>query len=206
MVEEAAVPHQNRVDPFGEIVALHQRGRWMGNRGILHEGTAIVRPWQHRNWIICATAYKDWRAPQWMPRRYTPLFFLDEAVALAAGHRPCALCRRPRWRAFVDAWRVATGDDDPRRDAIDRRLHVERRDPETRRQRVHRAPWPELPVGTFALVDGAPARVAVDHVLPWSPAGYGRPATRPARGDAVVLTPAVTVAVLAAGYLADADA
>ncbi len=190
------VPHRNRVDPFGEIVAVPHRGRWMGNRGVLHCGTTIVRPWQHNHWIICATEYKHWRAPQWTPSRYTPLFFLDEAVALAAGHRPCALCRNPRWKAFRDQWRDATGVPDARRDDIDRQLHRERRG-------THQRPWPELPVGTFALLNDVPVRVDADRVTAWTATGYGLPTARPTRGDAVVLTPTTTVAVLAGGYRVD---
>ncbi|HZN14297.1 MAG TPA: hypothetical protein VFB78_08535 [Acidimicrobiales bacterium] len=184
------MPHQNRVDPFGEIVAAPQRGRWMGNRGILHEGTTIVRPWQHNHWIICETSYKGWWAPQWSPHRYTPLFFLDEAVALAAGHRPCALCRRAAYDAFVAAWPLS-GE---RRDAIDRRLHRERRGD------AHRRPWRELPVGAFAFLDGAPVRVDEEAVVPWTPAGYVASLSRPNRGDAAVLTPSSTVDALSAGY------
>jgi hypothetical protein len=191
------VPYQNRVDPFGEIVAVPHRGRWMGNRGIVHSAEArIVRRWQHPHWIICATSYKEWRAPQWTPHRYTPLFFLDEAVALAAGHRPCALCRRPRWQAFVDAWSAVSGDPQPRRDAIDRRLHAERR-------LQHQRPWRDLPDGTYALLDDAPVRVDRDHATPWTPEGYGDALPRPSRGDATVLTPSITVGVLAAGYALD---
>jgi hypothetical protein len=193
------MPHRNRVDPFGEIVAIPQRGRWMGNRGILHVDTTIVRPWQHRHWIICETEYKDWRAPQWLPGRYTPLFFLDEAVALAAGHRPCALCRYQRWRAFLDAWRSATGDATAARDAVDRRLQRDRRD-DNRAQRTHTRSWRDLPAGTFVVVDDTAMRVNADELRPWTPDGYRAPLRRPSRGDVEVLTPAVTVDVLAAGY------
>jgi hypothetical protein len=187
--------YQNRVNPFGEIVAIPQRGRWMGNRGILHEGTTIVRRWQHKHWIICETSYKDWRAPMWEPRRWTALFFLDEAVALAAGHRPCALCRRPRYNAFVEAWRASTSEANSRRDDIDNRLHAERT-----KIRTHRLPWRDLPVGTFAILDAAPVRIGADAVAPWTVEGYGHPIGRPTRGDTEILTPAVTVGVLAAGY------
>jgi hypothetical protein len=193
--------HRNRVDPFGEIVAIPQRGRWMGNRGILHRGTEVVRPWQHRNWIICETSYKGWRARQWADGHYTPLFFLDEAVAVAAGHRPCALCRRPRWNAWLEAWRMATGSR-ARRDEIDRRLHTERRD-EARRQRRHMRPWRELPVGVLALLDDTPVRVDESSVTQWTPPGYAMQRSRPNRGDAVVLTPSISVDVLSAGYVLD---
>ena len=195
------MPHRNRIDPFGEIVAAPQRGTWMGNRGILHRGTDIVRPWQHPHWIICATSYKDWRAPQWQASRYTPLFFLDEAVALAAGHRPCALCRRPRWNAWLAAWEMATGAA-ARRDHIDRRLHQERRD-KRRRQRTHQRSWNSLPVGAFALLDAIPVRVDDDSVVPWTARGYGRRQARPRRSDVTVLTPSITVDLLAAGYALD---
>jgi hypothetical protein len=194
MVERRGVPHQNRVDPFGQIVAAPQRGRFMGNRGILHEGTTIVRPWQHNHWIICVTQYKDWRAPQWTPHRYTPLFFLDEAVALAAGHRPCALCRNAAWKSFLAARRDVTGSPTAKRDDVDRALHRERR------AGPHRRPWRSLPDGAFAVVDGAAVRVDSDVLVPWTPTGYGAPRFRPSRGDAAVLTPPTTLEVIAAGY------
>jgi hypothetical protein len=124
------------------------------------------------------------------------LFFLDEAVALAAGHRPCALCRHPRWIAYKDAWRDVTGEPAARRDDIDRQLHNERR------QR-HRRPWRDLPAGTFAVLDDAAVLVSGDAVRPWTAAGYGPARARPTRGDAEVLTPAVTVDVLRLGYCVD---
>ena len=173
----------------------------MGNRGILHRGDDVVRPWQHHHWIICETSYMGWRAAQWTDGRYTPLFFLDEAVALAAGHRPCALCRRPRWNAWLDAWRVATGVT-ARRDEIDRLLRRHRRD-ERGRQRTHHRAWTELPAGSFALVASDPVRVDDDSVVAWTPTGYGDRRRRPRRGVATVLTPAVTVDVLRAGYILD---
>lgn len=191
------MPHQNRVDPFGDIVAIPQRGRWMGNRGVIHEGTTIVRPWQHKHWIVCETSYKDRVAPKWEPRRWTALFFLDEAVAFSAGHRPCALCRRPRYNAFLEAWRAATGED-ARRDAIDNRLHSERTQSD-----ANERPWRELPPGTFALLDGHPVHVGADAVVPWTAEGYTAASGRPARGDAKVLTPPVMVDVLTAGYELD---
>lgn len=99
--------------PFGEIVAIGQRGLFMGNRGSLHQDRTIVRRWQVRRWITCLLEFKGWVAPKWEPGRWTPLFFWDEAVALAAGHRPCALCRRGDFDAWLDAW-VSAFDDRPR--------------------------------------------------------------------------------------------
>ncbi len=193
------MPAPNRVTPFGEIVAIEQRGLFMGNRGSIHRDRAIVRPWQVRRWITCALEHKGWVAPRWEPGRWTPLFFWDEAVALAAGHRPCALCRRGDFNAWLDAWASAFGDR-PRVDAMDRRLHAERLD--GRRQRRHAIAWPDLPVGAFVAVDESPALVLGDRLVPWSPAGYGAPVDRPSAGagDASALTPPPTVAVLRHGY------
>ncbi len=124
----------------------------MGNRGCIHgKPREIVRPWQVRRWITCALEYKGWVAPRWEPRRWTPLFFWDEAVALAAGHRPCALCRHAAYLAWLDAWEEAFGDR-PKADPMDRRLHDDRVD--GRAQRRHRLAWDTVPDGAFVLVAG----------------------------------------------------
>jgi hypothetical protein len=186
------------VTPFGQIVAIDQRGLFMGNRGCLHRTPRVIaRPWQVRRWITCALEHKGWVAPRWEPRRWTPLFFWDEAVALAAGHRPCALCRRADFDAWLDAWQAAFGDR-PRVDPLDRRLHAERLD--GREQRRHRQAWADLPAGAFVAVDDSAALVLADRLVPWSVPGYGAPVDRPGRGDASVLTPRSTVDVLRHGY------
>lgn len=193
------VAAQNRVTPGGEIVALDQRGLFMGNRGCIHRRVGeIARPWQVRRWITCRLEYKGWVAPKWEPNRWTPLFFWDEAVALAAGHRPCALCRRADFDRWCDAWASAFGERQ-RVDPMDRRMHDDRVDG-TRVQRHHVRPWADVPAGAFALVDDVPSLVLRDRVVPWSPAGYGPPQDRPTAGDAVVMTPACTVEVLRHGY------
>ena len=190
---------RNRVTPFGEVVAIDQRGRFLGNRGCIHRGHEVVRPWQGRRWITCALRYRGWVAPKWAAGRYTALFFWDEAVALAAGHRPCALCRRPDVDRWMDGWEAATGRR-PTVEAVDRQLHEERTD--GRAKRVHRRPWPSLPAGSYVAVDGDPLLVLADCLVPWTPApdGYGPAVARPVRGDVDLLTPPSTVAVLAAGY------
>jgi hypothetical protein len=198
------VPEQNRVNPWGEIVAIGQRGLFMGNRGCVHRDRLIVRPWQVRRWITCVLEHKGWVAPKWEPGRWTPLFFWDEAVALAAGHRPCALCRRTDFNAWLDGWESAFGDR-PKVDPMDRRLHTDRCDGEA--QRRHARAWTDLPSGVFVAIaeprrGGAarPSLVLSDRLVPWSPRGYGPPVDRPGRGDATVLTPRATTDVLSHGY------
>ena len=192
---------RNRVSPRSDIVAIPLRGLFMGNRGCLHRGRSVVRNHSGKRWIICVTDYPARTVPQWSEGHYTVLFFHDEAVALAAGHRPCALCRRERYNDFRAAWRSANGGALPSADEMDARLHGERLDGS--RQRTHRAAWSSLPRGTFVLFDDGPAVVLDDTVVPWSADGYGTPSNRPAGGTATVLTPPSTVAVLAAGYSPD---
>jgi len=191
---------RNRVTPTGAIEAIDQRGLYLGNRGSIHRGHEVVRPWQVRRWITCALTYKGWRAPMWEPGRWTPLFFWDEAVALAAGHRPCALCRHADFTRWMDGWETATGER-PKVDPVDRVLHDERVGPD-RGKRVHPLAWSGLPTGAFALVDDMPHLVLEDRLVPWRPTAeaYGAPIARPRTGRAIVLTPPSTVAVLASGY------
>ena len=188
------MPLQNRVLPTGEIVADPARGMFTGNRGCLHgDQRQLGRArWQGRAWIICALHYKGWRRVVMTPRTWTELFFLDEAVALAAGHRPCALCRWPSYLAFQAAW---GGLKAPEMDAA---LHAARLD--GRQQRRFVADLSGLPDGTFALHGGQPHLLRGEALYPYAPAGYGAPVPR-FDGAVTVLTPAPTVAVLRAGYL-----
>lgn len=201
---------QNRVTPTGEIVAIPLRGSWMGNRGILHDEVSagqgrVVRHHAGRLWITCALSFRGWRAAQWEPHHYTPLFFHDEAVALAAGHRPCALCRRTAYDAYRHALAQAESSVPLRANAIDTRLHAERVLPRTRTARRHEAVWADLPDGTFVVDDDAPALVLGGLVVPWTVRGYGAARPRPTRGDALVVTPPTTVAALRAGYRPQVD-
>ena len=165
----------------------------MGNRGCLHEGSTVVRHHRGRRWIICEPDSQGWRAAQWAPGRYTVLFFHDEAVAMAAGHRPCALCRRPAFEAY----RSALGR--PTAPALDDRLHAERWD--GRQRRLHRVPWASLPPGAFVLTDDGPSLVtAVDGLRPWAISGYGAARRLPVAGEARVITPPMSLEVLASGY------
>ena len=198
-----AEPRRNRVTPVGDIVALPLRGAWTGNRGCLHRGYEIVRPWASHHWLVCALEFKGWHQTQWQPNRLTWLFFHDEAVAFAAGHRPCALCRRASYNAFREA--LAGSGDRPGFDDLDRQLHRERLRPKTRERQLHDAQWPHLPDGAFVLDDGQPAVVSGRDLVAWNHAGYGERRRRPARGTAQVLTPLSTLRVLLAGYPVQLD-
>ncbi len=136
------------------------------------------------------------------PRRYTELFFLDEAVALAAGHRPCAECRRDRYRAFLAAWMAGGGHAGPTPKApeLDAALHAARLDPATRRQHTFRTELAGLPDSVFIRLEDRPLLVLGDRLLPWAPGGYGDAIARPSGGPVRVLTPRPAVAAMAAGY------
>ena len=196
--------HRNRVTPAGEIVAVPLRGAWTGNRGNLHRGTEIVRPWANSHWLICTLEWKGIRRQQWVPRRLTWLFFHDEAVAFAAGHRPCALCRREAYNSFRAAWAGGEGAL-PLHGEIDGTLHGERLVAGTRQRQTSRVGWAELPDGTFVMEDGVPALVVGGSVVAWSADGYGETRRRPRRGEAEVLTPPSTLRVLRAGYPVQID-
>ncbi len=199
-------PKTNRVTPLGDVVAIELRGAWLGNRGVLHEGERVVRFHRSQLWIVCALQHKDWRLPQWQPGHFTVLFFHDEAVSLAAGHRPCALCRRPAYESFRSALADGLGVEVPRAMELDRRLHGERIVRGTHRRRFHPARWADVPDGAFVLLDGEPALVLGDAVVPWTTSGYASPRTRPRTGSAQLITPPSTVAALRAGYVPQIDA
>jgi hypothetical protein len=195
------VPLQNRVTPLGELVADPGRGLVYGNRGCLHDARGRIRTrFAGKRWIACRLSFRGWhRAPLLQPGRFTELFFLDEVTAFAAGHRPCALCRREDYRVFGAHWQ----DLHPRQrgaDEIDAQLHAERVDQATRGHRLHRRPYAGLPDGAFVLHQGAPRLVRGASLLPWSAGGYLDATARPRRGDAVVITPPSLLEVLAAGW------
>jgi hypothetical protein len=193
-------PLQNRVLPTGEIVAdASYRGDFMGNRGILHDVSQRLGAarWRHKAWICCSLSFKGRHREVMQPGQYTELFFLDEAVALAAGHRPCAECRRTDYNRFRDAWAVAHGTL-PRAPEMDAVLHPARVT-RARAQARHLAEAGTLPDGAFILWNAVPWLIRHEQALPFRPTGYGAARARPA-GQVELLTPAPTVAVLAAGY------
>jgi hypothetical protein len=207
------VPRQNRVTPSGELIATPERGTFMGNRGVLHDDAGrIKRAWQLKRWIVCVLEFRGRRRAVMAPGHYTELFFLDEATALAAGHRPCAECRRERFNAFCAAWAPVNGPAGesrrPNAAEIDDRLHAERVGPE-RSKRSYVASLDELPDGVFLRVpewgDGA-YLLWGESLLAWSPGGYRERRPRPTGATVTVLTPPATVAVLRAGYAPEVHA
>jgi hypothetical protein len=189
------VPHRNRVTPFGEIVAIPERGTLMGTRGVIHaDDGAHRREWQVRRWIACRLEFKGRRRPVRQPRRWTELFFLDEATALAAGHRPCAECRLEDYRRWQAAWPGG----DTHADAIDRVLHADRLD--GRAQRTHAARLGELPDGVLVARGEHALLLAGGALHPWTAAGYGSSERADPGERLTVLTPRATVATIARGY------
>ncbi len=197
------MPLQNRVDPCGTIFACAARGTFMGNRGgALHnEKREIVRQYASRRWITCLLEFKGRRRSVMSAGRYTELFFLDEAVALAAGHRPCAECRRERFNAFRDAW-IRSGNPRvgslPLADQMDAELHRARID---RRNKVtYQASLNSLPDGCFVQMEDSSYLVWDGALLLWSPEGYLRKGRRPNELTVTVLTPEPIVRCIRAGY------
>lgn len=200
------MPYRNRMTPLGEITAIPLRGAWTGNRGIIHEGHEIVRQHGGDLWITCALEFKDRHVEQWKPRRLTWLFFHDEAVSFAAGHRPCGECRHRDYTAFKNAWARESGDDPPpSARQMNQRLHAERIFRGTRRRRLHDLEWKTLPDGAFVLHDGTPALVLDSELVEWTEQGYRGRRPRPTHGQAEVITPPSILAVLRAGYRAQID-
>jgi len=191
------MPLRNRVTPLSELIADPARGLVYGNRGCLHDADGhIRRRYATRRWIACRLQFKGWlRRPLLQPGKFTELFFLDEATAFAAGHRPCALCRREDYDRLIEIWRdLHPGQRGA--DAIDEQLHAERFDPATRAQRHHEAEIDDLPDGAFVLHHDGPYLVRGEELLRWSPAGYDARIARPAQTKAAVITPPSLLAVL----------
>jgi hypothetical protein len=207
------MPLQNRVTPSGDVIAVRARGALMGNRGRLHDATRQLVRRQvsgYRAWVTCLLAFKGRRRTVMTPGRYTELFFLDEATALAAGHRPCGECRRADYRRFKAAWLGGN----PERGlasgvligAIDRELHRDRLTPEGL-QRTFLADIGGLPDGVFVArgPHEIPLLIWRGALWPWAPEGYGDPEPKLSVDVATVLTPVSTVRAIAAGYTPEVD-
>jgi hypothetical protein len=201
------MPRRNRVDPWGDLHAIASRGLLTGNRGcVVDDHEQVVRHHGSQLWISCVTEFRGRRWPLARPRRWTPLFFLDDAVALAAGHRPCAACRPADYAAYRDAVTRASGAASPVRAwELNARLHAERHRPGRGLVRagdriVWSAACAELPDGAVVVApDGSGRLVVDDRWLRFSFDGWGD-ATRRPDGEAMVLTPPTSVAALAHGF------
>lgn len=192
---------QNRVTPFGDIVAIAQRGMFTGNRGIIHDPatkTLLKKRWTSKSWLICTRDYKGRRREVMAGRSWTELFFLDEAVALAAGHRPCFSCRRAAAGAFCAAWAAAMGTGKARAADIDAVFHRERM--AHGRKRIHAIPGQlsELPDGAVIVASGSAFTIAGRQAFRWTEQGY-QALEEICHADGL-LTPPSTVMALRAGY------
>jgi hypothetical protein len=185
---------------LGEIIVTPERGLVYGNRGCLHDERGVHRrQYATRRWIACQLEFRGRRRrPLRAPGRYTELFFLDDATALAAGHRPCAECRRPDYNRLTASW-AELHPDQHGADAIDAQLQCERLEDRGGGRRLHDARFAELPDGAFILLDGQARLVLGSRLLAWSPGGYTDAARRP-RGQAAVITPPSLVRLLAEGW------
>ena len=195
------MPLQNRVTPTGDIIATPHRGLFTGNRGIIHDPatkTLLNKRWSSPAWITCLCEFRGWRRPVMGRRSWTELFFLDEATAFAAGHRPCFFCRREDAKRFRAAWEQGNRVKDIRAKEIDAVLHGERL--ERGKKRLHPLPMPmtQLPDGAMVRVDEESFLIVQGRPLQWSMAGYRKADDE--IGDAMLLTPPSTLRALSAGY------
>ena len=195
------MPLQNRVTPSGDIVADPHRGLFTGNRGIIHDPaskTLLRKRWSSPAWLTCVCEFRGRRRQVMGGRSWTELFFLDEATAFAAGHRPCYYCRRDDANRFRAAWEQGNGVASVLAPEIDAVLHRERLD--RSRKRLHPLPMrlEKLPDGAMLQSGAESYLIAQGQALQWSFAGYRKAET--AINDAMLLTPPSTLRAFAAGY------
>ena len=197
------MPIQNRVDPWGNILAVSARGTFLGNRGILHnEKQQIVKPYQHQSWVTCRLKFKNRKRKIMSPGAYTELFFLDEATAFAAGHRPCGECRRERYSQFKDLWvraNLKNQANDIKISVINRTMHKERIN--KRVKVTYKAYIKDLPDGTIFSYNGSAYLVFNDKIYLWSFEGYRLPDTINFADKVDVLTPQSIVNIFKMGFL-----
>jgi len=193
-------PLQNRVTPTGDIIVTPHRGMFTGNRGIIHDPATktLTRRWANKAWLTCVCEFRGRRREVMGGRSWTELFFLDEATALSAGHRPCFYCRRDAAVRFRAAWEAGNGATNVSARDIDAVLHRERLS--GGKKRLHPLPMPleELPAGAMVQQGNGSYLIARRRALSWSPAGYGQAQTT--LQDAMLLTPPSTLRALSAGY------
>lgn len=201
------MPRKNRVDPFGDLHATTARGLFTGNRGCLVDGERrLVRHHRGQLWIICQVSYRDWRSPLDQPGRWTPLFFLDDAVGLAAGHRPCGLCRRQSYLSYQAGITRGMGRDRPvpateqNRLLAAERLRVGRGLTRAGDRKTWSATIDDLPIGTVVIESSRPMLVLDEHLLHFDFSGWRDPEPRPVGQRVEVLTPPTSVLALSNGF------
>jgi hypothetical protein len=199
---------QNRVNPFGALISTSERGAWTGNRGVIHNHSReIVKNHAAKYWITCSLKYKNFQRVVMTPNRWTELFFLDEATAFAAGHRPCGFCRHPDFKKFKNLWLKANGarfgmTEKTSISEIDAIIHAERLD-ENGAKKTFKATLPDLPDGVF-VTDTAREKTFLwwqQQLFEWSFSGYSKAQTVDNQRVVEVLTPFSYVEVFRAGYL-----
>jgi hypothetical protein len=201
------MPLQNRVNPFGDIVATPERGAWTGNRGVIHnKEKKIVKHHAVKYWITCVLDYKGAQRTVMSPNRWTELFFLDEATAFAAGHRPCGFCRYADFKRFKTLWVAANSalydvTEQTKMDIIDNYIHQERLHKDGSRQR-YKAILSTLPDGTFINLRGEKAHLWYQkRLFEWSFSGYNAVFDCDTNQEVAVLTPLSYVEVFKLGYV-----
>ena len=202
------MPLQNRVNPFSMLISTPERGAWTGNRGVIHnERKEIIKNHAVKYWITCVLDYKDARRSVMSPNRWTELFFLDEATAFAAGHRPCGFCRHADFKRFKELWLKANGEQygltsKTKMDIIDTNIHQERLD-ENRAQKTFKSILTALPDGTFITFDemGKAYLWFQQNIYEWSFSSYTKVFQFEKNQEVTVLTPLSYVAVFKAGYV-----
>ena len=200
---------QNRVNPSGEIIKTPHRGAWLGNRGVLHnKQQQIIRPYKIRAWITCALSFRGRHREVMQPNRSTELFFLDEATAFSAGHRPCFQCRYEDHQRFKTSWLMGNPEfgfnmKTPVAE-IDDILHRERVDADQAKI-TYKEKLADLPDGTFILLQDRPYLLKNSQLYAWTPGGYEKSIPLPDLGTVSVLTPKSIVKMFRAGYLPQVD-
>jgi hypothetical protein len=196
---------QNRVNPFGEIISTPARGSFMGNRGVIHnERQQITHAFKHKQWITCALEFKGRKRTVMTPGRWTELFFLDEATAFAAGHRPCFECRKEAAKRFKSCWIAGNPSYNFTMTTsikeIDVVIHRERIDI-AKKKVLHQRMWSDMAEGTFVVADGDPYLFSKGNIHRWTPFGYDSSIAVPDASLLTVLTPYSIVNALQAGYI-----
>lgn len=195
---------QNRVDPLGRIITTSARGSFMGNRGVIHnEQKQITHAFKHKAWITCALEFKGRKRTVMTAGRWTELFFLDEATAFAAGHRPCFECRKEDAKRFKSCWiqgnplynfSMTTSIKE-----IDEVIHRERIDSEKKKV-THQRMSSDLVEGTFVIINVDPHLFSKGRLHRWTPFGYENTIAVPEASMLTVLTPNSIVNAFHAGY------